>query len=152
MLLNYSLKINGFQIINGYSDLLSPLLGAAGGDVGCTGWWSNLRTFSMDRFAPEATGGRQPVQRYLSTKLLNRITFYELDALRRIIPDVINGLSMDKAYSGEPERSIEVLQSWEALSSVLDSLTMNGDASSNLVNCAAAIKTAEDLYTSIKAR
>jgi len=152
MLLNYSLKINGYQLINGYSDLISPFLGAAGGDIGCTGWWSNLRVFSMDRFAPEATGGRQPVQRYLSTKLLNRITFYELDALRRVIPDVVNGLSMDSEYEGEPERAIEVLQSWEALSSLLTSLTVSGDSLKNLGKCADAIELARDLYTSIKAR
>lgn len=152
MLLNYSLKINGYQLINGYSDLISPFLGAAGGDVGCTGWWSNLRVFSMDRFAPESTGGRQPVQRYLSTKLLNRITFYELDALRRVIPDVVNGLSMDSEYEGEPERAIEVLQSWEALNSLLTSLTAGGDPLKNLKRCADAIEFAGDLYTSIKAR
>lgn len=54
----------------------------------------------------------------LSTKLLNRITFYELNALRRIIPEVsiVNGLSMDEKYDGEPERSDEIMQSWEALS------------------------------------
>ncbi|MEK6700263.1 MAG: hypothetical protein AABZ10_14625 [Nitrospirota bacterium] len=152
MLLNYSLKINGYQLINGYSDLISPFLGAAGGDIGCTGWWSNLRVFSMDRFAPEATGGRQPVQRYLSTKLLNRITFYELDALRRVIPDVVNELSMDSEYIGEPERAMEVLQSWEALSSLLTSLAVSGDSLKNLEKCADAIKLAGDLYTSIKAR
>lgn len=152
MLLNYSLKINGYQLINGYSDLISPFLGAAGGDIGCTGWWSNLRVFSMDRFAPEATGGRQPVQRYLSAKLLNRITFYELDALRRVIPDVVNGLSMDSEYEGEPERAIEVLQSWEALSSLLTSLTASGDSLKNLGKCADAIKAAEDLYASFKNR
>ena len=151
MLLNYSLKINGYQVINGYSDLISPFLGAVGGDIGCTGWWSNLRTFSLDRFAPEATGGRQPVQRYLSTKLLNRITFYELDALRKIIPDVVNGLSMDKKYEGEPDRSVEVLQAWEALSSLLDTLTGSRDSSKNLENCATTLKLAEDFYTSINA-
>lgn len=151
MLLNYSLKINGYKVINGYSDIISPFLGAVGGDIGCTGWWSNLRTFSLDRFAPEATGGRQPVQRYLSTKLLNRITFYELDALRKIIPDIINGLSMDKKYEGEPERPVEVLQSWEALNSLLNSLTENKDLSKNLDNCAKALKVAENLYTSINA-
>ncbi len=152
MLLNYSLKINGYQVINGYSDLISPFLGAVGGDIGCTGWWSNLRTFSLDRFAPEATGGRQPVQRYLSTKLLNRITFYELNALRRIIPGIINGLSRDKEYEGEPDRSVEVLQSWEALNSLLDSLTESEDLSKNLDNCAEVLKLAEDLYTLINAR
>src|SRR3989338_457893 len=152
MLLNYSLKINGYQLINGYSDLLSPFIGAVGADIGCTGWWSNLRMFSMDRFAPEATGGRQPVQRYLSVNLLNRIAFYELDALRKMIPNVVNGLSMDAAYAGEPERSVEVLQSWEALSSLLSSLTVSGEVFKNLGKCADAVKLAEELYASIKVR
>lgn len=152
MLLNYSLKINGYQIINGYSDIISPFLGAVGGDIGCTGWWSNLRTFSMDRFAPETTGGRQPVQRYLSTKLLNRIAFYELGALRRFIPDVVNGLPMDKEYNGEPERSVEVLQSWEALSSVMGVLTGSDDLVKNLVKCTDTIKVAAELYTLIKSQ
>lgn len=152
MLLNYSLKINGFQIINGYSDLISPFLGAAGGDIGCTGWWSNLRAFSMDRFAPETTGGRQPVQRYLSTKLLNRITFYELEALRRIVPTVVNGLPMDKEYNGEPERPVEVFQSWEALSNLMDVLAGSGDLVKNLGKCTDAIKVAAELYTLIQSQ
>lgn len=152
MLLNYSLKINGFQIINGYSDLISPFLGAVGGDIGCTGWWSNLRAFSMDRFAPETTGGRQPVQRYLSTKLLNRIIFYELEALRRIVPTVVNDLPMDKEYDGEPERSVEVFQSWEALSNLMNVLAGSGDLVKNLGKCTDAIKVAAELYTLIQSQ
>ncbi len=152
MLLNYSLKINGYQVINGYSDLISPFLGAVGGDIGCTGWWSNLRMFSLNRFTPEATGGRLPVQRYLSKKLLNRITFYELSALRKIIPNgIINSLSMDGMYEDEPDRAKEVLQSWEALSHLLNSLTESENVSENLAKCVAALKFAENLYTSINA-
>ena len=152
MLLNYSLKINGFKVINGYSDILSPFLGAVGGDIGCTGWWSNLRFFSLDRFAPEATGGRLPVQRYLSAKLLNRITFYELNALRRFVPQIVNGLAKDKAYENEPERTVEILQTWEALSSMLESMADSNDVSKNLNKCADAIKLAEQLYSEIKFR
>lgn len=152
MLLNYSLKINGFKVINGYSDTLSPFLGAVGGDIGCTGWWSNLRFFSLDRFAPEATGGRLPVQRYLSAKLLNRITFYELNALRRFVPQIVNGLAKDKEYENEPERTVEILQTWEALSSMLKSMADSNDISKNLNKCADAIKLAEQLYSEIKFR
>jgi hypothetical protein len=69
----------------------------------------------MDRFAPETTGGRLPVQRYLSTKLLNRITFYELDAISIFQPNILNNLELDEEYmseknKGEPDRSKEVLQ------------------------------------------
>jgi hypothetical protein len=38
MMFNLSLSINGFEVINGYSDLLMPFLGAAGGASGATGW------------------------------------------------------------------------------------------------------------------
>lgn len=152
MLLNYSLKINGFKVINGYSDTLSPFLGAVGGDIGCTGWWSNLRFFSLDRFAPEATGGRLPVQRYLSARLLNRITFYELNALRRFVPQIVNGLAKDEAYENEPERTVEILQTWEALSSMLESMADSNDVSKNLNKCDDAIKLAEQLYSEIKFR
>ena len=66
MFLNHVLKLNGFEVINGYSDILTPFLGAAGGAAGCLGWWSNLRAFSLDRFSPSVGGGRLPIQRYLS--------------------------------------------------------------------------------------
>jgi len=116
LLLNYSLKVNGFEVINGYSDRLSPFLGAVGGDVGCSGWFNTLKTFSLDRFAPAATGGRLPVQRYLSTRLLNRITFIELNGLRLFLPDVLNNLPHDVDFTEaeEPQRNREVFQSCQS--------------------------------------
>jgi len=117
MLLNRSLKVNDFKVINGYSDILTPFLGVAGGFAGATGWWSNLRTFSMDRFFPSG-GGRPPIIRYLSKILLNRITVSEKDAIKTFIPEIINGLPHDSDYNPEPNRNAEVLQSWEALKSL----------------------------------
>jgi len=151
MLLNHSLKVNGYEVVNGYSDLVSPFLGAVGGDVGCTGWFNTLRTFSLERFAPTASGGRQPIQRYLSSRLLNRITFIELDALRRAFPEIVNGLKRDAEYdTAEPERSKEVLQSWEALSTVLKQTTI-GEPEDNITACSEALDAAEELYASIRA-
>jgi hypothetical protein len=149
MLLNYSLKVNGYHVINGYSDLMSPILGAVGGDFACTGWFNTLRSFSLERFAPTSTGGRQPIQRYLSTRLLNRITFIELNALRRAFPGIVNGLGRDALYDQpEPERNQEVLQSWEALAAIL-AKTSNRDVAENLAACGAALDDAEDLYAHI---
>ncbi len=126
MLINYSLKVNGFKVINGYSDLISPLLSCVGADVACTGWWSNLRMFSIDKFMPLSSGGRLPIQRYLSKNLFNRITYYELDALKKLVPDILNNLSTDKYYlEGEPDRSIEILQTWEVLNLLCDELSKN---------------------------
>lgn len=119
MMLNQSLKVNDFKVINGYSDILTPFLGIAGGHAGSTGWWSNLRTFSMDRFFP-SVGGRLPIIRYLSKLLLNRITVSEKDAIKTFIPKIVNGLPHDTDYNPEPNRNAEVLQSWEALKSLCD--------------------------------
>lgn len=66
MFINHTLTVNGFEVINSYSDILTPFQGAAGGVAGALGWWSNLRTFSLDRFSPAAGGGRLPIQRDLS--------------------------------------------------------------------------------------
>jgi len=139
MLLNLSLSINGFKVINGYSDIISPFLSAAGGYAGATGWWSNLRVFSLDRFFPTG-GGRLPIIRYLSKKLLNRITFSEKEALSLFVPEIINGLPHDKDYNPEPERNIEVLQSWEALQSLI------GDIGSSLDECTNTAMDAQDAY------
>ena len=117
MMLNYTLSINGFKVINGFSDILTPFLGCAGGYAGATGWWSNLRMFSMSRYINTVSGGRLPTIRYLSNALLNRITHDERRAFVKLIPEINNGLPRDSDYEGgEPDRKVEVLQSWEAIS------------------------------------
>lgn len=147
MMLNLALSVNGFKVVNGYSDILTPFLGAAGGTAGATGWWSNLRMFSISRFFP-STGGRLPIVRYLSKSLLNRITFSEKDAVSRFVPSVVNGLPRDADYNPEPERSEEVLQSWEALKSLREDLVRE-DISESLKNCNQAVLRAEQAYSEI---
>lgn len=148
MMLNLSLSINGMLVINGYSDILTPFLGVAGGTAGATGWWSNLRMFSMDRFFHTVGGGRQPIPRYLSRLLLNRITFAEKDAIAPYVPSVINGLPHDADYNPEPDRTGEILQSWEALRSLIDGVVTD-DIASGMLNCQSAISRAEQAYADI---
>ena len=128
MILNYSLGLNGFKVINGYSDILAPFLLSVGGSAGATGWFANLRNFSLASFEPPPKGGRRPLVRYLSNALLNRITAPELDQLRKITPQVLNGLSTDRYYSkGDgsipKESAHEALQTWEALKSLTNKLS-----------------------------
>jgi hypothetical protein len=149
MFLNHVLKLNGFEVINGYSDILTPFLGVAGGTAGCFGWWSNLRAFSIDRFAPSSGGGRLPIQRYLSVGLINRITYFELNALSDLgVQGVLNGLPLDSLYQNEPERPKEVLQSWESVRE-LNRRLLQGDSQNPLRRCIQAIGQAERLYDSI---
>ena len=151
MLLNYSLSINGYKVINGYSDLLTPLLGVTGGYAGSTGWWSNLRTFSMERFIPSRSGGRQPVARYLSLHLHNRITFVERNAFSTFIPEVTNDLSTDQFYNPEPSREEEILQSWEALNA-LTQLAVNDNMLIALDEYKERLKISKSAYLALKAQ
>jgi hypothetical protein len=149
LLLNYSLAINGFKVMNGYSDILTPFLGAVGGSAGATGWWSNTRSFSMDRFLPTRTGGSLPIQRYLSNKLLNRIRFDEYQSWVKFVPAIRNNLSRDKLYKQEPERPKEVLQSWEALHKLVTTL-VSADVRESLALCEVAIDHALESYEQIQ--
>ncbi|MBU0483780.1 MAG: hypothetical protein KKB30_04620 [Proteobacteria bacterium] len=148
MLMNHSLSINGFQIINGFSDLLTPFLLAAGGTAGASGWFANLRTFSLDRFQPTQGMARQPILRYLSAALLNRVTFTEKDALSGMVPEVLNGLPHDVDYDPEPDRTSEALQAWEALQRLNNTLGA-GDIEENMTGCNLEISRAEALYSEI---
>ena len=151
LMLNLSFSINGIKVINGYSDLMSPFLGAVGGFAGATGWWSNLRMFSMERFCPSRIGGgRLPIIRYLSKILLNRITFSEKDAISYIFPKILNGLLHDGDYVPEPDRSMEVLQSWEALRELNHSMASE-DIGKAIKKCRHSIEFAKQAYIDLAA-
>jgi len=158
LLINQSLSLNGYQVINGYSDVLTPFLRIAGAAAGATGWWQNSRTFSLGRFLP-ASGGRLPIPRYLSKLLLNRITHIELAQITdlrargRRIPAVLNGLETDSLYPPdagyEPARAEEVLQSWEALHSLCEDLCRD-DQIATLRLCRRAVTRAVQAYDVIQ--
>jgi hypothetical protein len=151
LLLVYSLHINGFRVVNGYSDIVTLLIGAVGADAGATGWWSNSRIFSLDQFIMPPPGGRLPIQRYLSTRLLNRIRFDELSGWRALVPEVLNELPTDEIFEtvGEPERSREVLQSWEAIDGLIRSLVRE-EIPGNLQAIADHIQGSMDLYARLE--
>ena len=155
MFINHTLAVNGFKVINGYSDILTPFLGVAGGVAGALGWWSNLKVFSLDRFAPSAGGGRLPIQRYLSLALLNRITFFEFNQLRTMFPAIVNKLVGDALYDpavgSEPPRNMEVVQSWESVKA-LNGRLVGTDRTKALKQCNDAIKQAGLLYEAVQAR
>jgi hypothetical protein len=154
MYLNYALSLNGFKVINGYSDLMAPFLSAAQGYGAATGWWSNLRSFSIERFEPAAGKGRLPIPRYLSCALLNRITFPELNLLRTM-PEILNGLPTDSDYpaGGEPLRNKEVIQSWESLKKLINDVDAeNVGAAAAVERCKKVVEKAVILYERINAR
>jgi hypothetical protein len=149
MMINFSLAQNGFKVINGFADILTPFLSAAGATACATGWWSNLRTFSMGRYVrPDSAGGQLPIIRYLSKLLLNRLKVDEL-SFSAIVPGIINRLPGDNAYlSGIPGRTEEALQTWEALSS-LNNDVVSDELDVSLANLLDLIAQAFTAYSTL---
>ncbi len=150
MLLNYSLSLNGLEVINGFSDILTPFLLASGGYAGATGWWSNLQVFSLGRYIKSSSGGQLPLVRYLSKKLLNRITINERAAFVEVIPGIMNGLPADSFYEGpQPSRSEEVLQAWQSIVS-LNNENVTEDINDSLNLLIRCVNNAENCYRELQ--
>ena len=150
-----SLKLNGFQVVVGYSDLVGPVLAAAGADAGCSGWFQTLRMFSMNRFEPSAGGGKQPRPQYLSMRLFNRIFIGELLSATALEPSVRNNLDSDAYYFEgnevyEPEnKTLECLQSWDALKALQDQISA-GSIRDRLARLTELVGEARALYESLR--
>lgn len=134
MLMNYVLRQNGFSVINGFSDLNSPLLAAASCNGCSTGWWTTLQTFTMSRYLKQpGRGGAQPLTRYLSCALLARPKRQDYEAFRRVVPEIRNDLRSDEWFDRSLNaitRTEEALQAWEGISHLCT--LMSEDVSANL--------------------
>lgn len=157
MLFNRAFKINGFEVVNGYADLLSPYLGAAGGDAGAAGWYGTLKSFSLDRFEPlDGRKGRASV-RYTSAKLLKSIKWSELESVGGVFPEVWNDLPCDDFFreleeDAEPSLGHQALQNWEALRALNQLLVAPGDPVAAIRACHAALNEAQAMYAAINDR
>jgi hypothetical protein len=152
MFINHTLNLNGYKVINGYSDILTPFLCAAGGMAGATGWSSTLKSFALDRFEPAVPGGQQPTPRYLSCGLINSIRFDELHRIRSRIPSVMNNLPSDAFYptanSKPADRTQEMLQTWNAIQSLNGQLN-DEEVIGNIGICLSMVRNAREIYAQI---
>lgn len=154
MLMTHTLKLNGFLVINGYTDALSPYLAAAGSDAAATGWYNTQKSFSLRKFEPVSDFSRRPVQRYMSAALLKSIRYTELHDLRTRFPDVLNGLSFDECYdieegSAPDSLTNEALQNWQGIN-VMNMHAVDGDVCASLENYRGALDEAEEIYGRIQ--
>jgi len=96
--------INEYDVIVGYSDWHSFLLEAAGVTRTATGWYQNLRQFSLARFQPSSRGGR-PRKRYSSALLLScPLINPELQDIymANLLPRVLSGSGHDSIIQNGP--------------------------------------------------
>jgi hypothetical protein len=146
-------KINGFEVINGFSDFCGLLHRCAGSSTFATGWSQSLRQFHQRSFKKQKPGGQPPKRRYTSVPLLGSILLSELQQVFESgrLEDVLSGVQLDTIITdaASPEdsdwniRSSE-LHHWESLSSVDKSI--GEEVSKNIQDLEDRIDKARDIY------
>jgi serine/threonine protein kinase len=154
MLINRVLSLSGFQVINGYADVIAPYLGAAGATSVASGWFNTLKVFSLKKYAPNSGMARQPVPRYTSARLLKSIRHTELESLRAEFPGVLNGAPADRYYDEDegsrPSLIGEAMQNWECLR-LLSRPVVGGNPEASLAAIETSLDLAEKTYADIAA-
>jgi hypothetical protein len=145
--------INGFEIVNGFSDFCGLLYRSVGGTSFATGWSQGLRQFHRRSFTKQKPGGQPPRLRYTSAPLLSSILLSELQQIFEAgrLEEVISGVPLDSIITDaiSPAESDwnarwSELHHWESLH-YLDS-TIVSDVSANLNGIEENIVRARELY------
>ena len=149
---------NGFEVVCGYSDIVGLLMHAVGAAATGTGWYSNLRQFSLRRFQEKQRGGRARA-RYTSRPLLNSILVQpELQAtyIRGTIPVVLSQTPFDGVFAtGSPGNAVwlaptSCLHHWAVLADLVGRFSSQGSVSSNLDAMEGALEQSSALYESLR--
>ncbi|OMD44034.1 hypothetical protein [Paenibacillus odorifer] len=155
----YSLsEINQFEVIVGFADFCGMLYLAAGATHIATGWSQGLRRFTLDRIAPEITGGRRPRPRYSSGPLFNSILTSELDSiltsrLKNQFDQFLSQTTYDHLIRSNPlnpawDEATSTLHHWMALENTAQSLfSGKDDVTERFDSMESAISNAIGLYT-----
>lgn len=153
----YTLSIlNGFEIIIGYSDLLSiPMAAASNASFAC-GWYNNLKNFCESNFRP-SSGGRRPRKRYTSGVLMSSLLLLpEIATLNRMkllskieSPSPFNGIIRPNLDDAKWTDEISCLHNWHVLNSLLSEIESQGSPTNRLNYIIANIKQASKIYRTI---
>lgn len=152
-------EINGFDVIMGYSDLLSVLFAAVGHPDFCCGWYNNLKMFSESNFRP-SSGGRRPRKRYTSGILMSSLLLVpEIATLNRIgispqimtespYNSIVSPTLDDASWTDE----ISCLHNWHILNSLLCDIEPLSSVTTKLNYLTEKILQASNVYRTINER
>ena len=150
--------INEYDVIVGYSDWHSFLLEAAGVTHTATGWYQNLRQFSLARFQP-SSGGRRPRKRYSSSPMLScPLINPELQDIfiANLLPRVLSGAAHDAILqngpvAGEVNWSDEAscLAHWFSLITLSRQITAQSTQSGRIQEAERLMQNALTLYAQV---
>ena len=149
-------EINSYEVICGYSDFVGTLLCAVGAKAIGTGWFSNLRQFTTDRFLPQPPR-RQARQRYSSQLLMNSIFLYEMDIIHRRgqLNSIMSGTMYDTVFNTVANPSdapwvmgVSTLHHWLVLQALI-TLVTGQTVQNNLNVCTGLISNAQTIYNNL---
>ncbi|MCC8985794.1 MAG: hypothetical protein V9G98_11635 [Candidatus Competibacter sp.] len=153
--------INEYDVIVGYSDWHSFLLEAAGVTHTATGWYQNLRQFSLARFQP-SSGGRRPRKRYSSAPLLScPLINPELQDIymANLLPRVLSGSSHDAILQNGPASGegnwfdeISCLAHWYSLNALSQRLSALPTQLGRIQEAERLMQNALTLYTQLSSQ
>lgn len=150
--------INEYDVIVGYSDWHSFLLEAAGVTHTATGWYQNLRQFSLARFQP-SSGGRHPRKRYSSAPLLSCPLIHpklQDIHLANLLPRVLSGSYHDAILQNGPTAGeanwtdeISCLAHWYSLNALSQRLSALPTQSARIQEAERLMQNALTLYVQL---
>lgn len=152
-------EINSFDVIMGYSDLLSVLFATVGHSDFCCGWYNNLKMFSESNFRP-SSGGRRPRKRYTSGILMSSLLLVpEITTLNRI--GIASQIMTESPYNNIVSPSLDdtswtdeisCLHNWHILNSLLLDIDACSSVPAKLNYLTEKIFQASQLYRKINER
>ena len=136
------------HVLVGYCDMLSLMLHAVGVSGTCTGWWHNLRQFTIDRFVDDDSIRLRGVPRYSSRPLINPISAEVLIGLQEAgtkLP-VLSRTPYDLRFSGD---AVPTKTNWTINDATYHQWSVLNDLVSNLDGCniSERIDIAENMIT-----
>jgi len=148
--MNYVLgEINGFEVVNGFSDFCGFILRAVGSSSFASGWYQGLRQFNKKSFIKSKGGGQVPRLRYSSAPLLNSIFLSELDDIRDagLLENILSGVKFDNLLDSNSDawnQRVSEHAHWETLSLLDAAIPKTLKARIDLVD--SQLETANAIY------
>lgn len=146
---------NKFDIIMGYSDMLSvPFAAVSNADFAC-GWFNSLKRFSQNSFI-KASGGKHAKPRYTSANLMSSLLLIpELSSITRqeLLDKVLAGSPYtERAVKrpGEWSDEISCLHNWHVLNTLISEIQSYKNINDRLTCLINKIEDAGSLYKDLK--
>ncbi len=154
----YNLSIiNEYNIIVGYSDLLSLPLAAVSNADFSSGWFSNSKRFSVSNYI-KSSGGRRPKKRYTSGILMNSIlllpefkSLIDLDLINEVVSDSkYNDRLLPKFNEIQWNDEVSCLHNWHVVSQLIKNIQSEKGIDDRLLYLQHKLDKAEKIYKIIK--